>query len=125
MARHQSGFFVRSDRVRVTPGTTVRLVSTANRRQSVRAQLLALGHTELVLSGVAAPALGTKLTLGITLPGRYIEFEVEGEVVWQRGEHFGVELGFLSARQAYGISLARQILQQSGSTGALDKVAGR
>jgi hypothetical protein len=125
MARHQSGFFVRSDRVRVTPGTTVRVLSTSNRRQSVRAQLLALGHTDLVLSGIAALAIGTKLTLGITLPGRYIEFEVDGEVVWQRGADFGVELGFLSARQSYGISLARQILQQPGSTGALDKVAGR
>jgi hypothetical protein len=125
MTRHQSGFFVRSDRVRVKPGTTVRVLSAANRRHSERAQLLALGTTELVLSGIATPALGTKLTLAITLPGRYIEFEVEAEVVWQRGADFGVELGFLSARQSYALSLAREILQQPGSTGALDKVAER
>ena len=99
----------------VAPGTTVRVLS-ANRRQSARATLIALGSAELVLSGIAVPALGATLQLAITLPGRYIEFEVEGAVVWQRGADFGVELGFLSARQAYAISLAQQLLQRRAAT---------
>jgi hypothetical protein len=92
---------------------------SANRRHSVRAALVALGSGDLVLGGIAVPPLGANLLIAITLPGRYIEFEVEGSVVWQRGADFGVELGFLTARQAYGIALARQLLERrEAATGA-------
>jgi hypothetical protein len=109
MARFESGFFGRSDRVMITPGTLVRV--TTEPRQTVRAELIALGNVEVVLRGLSQPLVGSKLRVAITLPGRYIEFEVVGNVVWQREQELGVQLDTLSARQAYALSLARQLLQ--------------
>lgn len=111
MTRHVSGVFVRNDRVAITPGTTVRVALASQRRQSSRAYLLELGRGDLALSGMAAPALGALVVIGITLPQRYIEFEVTGSVTWHRGGTFGVELDYLTARQAYGIALARELSQ--------------
>lgn len=109
MTRHASGVFVRNDRVAIQPGTTVR-VRTGARAPSARANLLELGSTSLVLSGMSPP-VGSTLTIAITLKGRYIEFEVSGEVTWQRDGVFGVGLDYLTARQAYGIALARELSQ--------------
>lgn len=110
MARYQSGFFGRSDRVMITPGTLVRV--TTEPRHSVRVELIALGNHEVVVRGLSQPLVGNKLRVAITLPGRYIEFEVEGNVVWQREQELGIQLDTLTARQAYALSLARQLLQQ-------------
>lgn len=111
MTRHQSGVFTRNDRVAIAPGTTVRVALSGQRRQSSHAYLLELGRGDLVLSGMASPPRGALLVIAITLPGRYIEFEVTGSVTWQRGGSFGVELDYLTARQAYGIALARELSQ--------------
>ena len=113
MTRHASGVFLRKDRVTAAPGTTVRVLLLPNRRQSLRASLLELGRTELVLGGMPAPAVGSTIAIAITLPGRYIEFEVTGNVGWHRDGAFGVALDYLSARQAYGIGLARELSQSS------------
>jgi hypothetical protein len=112
MVRHASGFFVRHDRVRVAPGITVRVLST-DRRQLIRAQLVALGLSDLALSALRPPALGLgcKAFVAITLPGRYIEFELPGVVDWEDGPSFGIRLEHLTARQAYGMSLARELMR--------------
>lgn len=111
MTRHASGVFYRNDRVPVAPGTTVRVVP-ADRKQAIRAQLLKLGSSDLVLSALRPTALrlGAATHVAITLPGRYIELELPGIVDWEDGTTFGVRLDYLSARQAYGFSLARELL---------------
>lgn len=112
MARHVSGVFVRTDRVAVAPGTTVRLL-TSERKSLGRASLVELGTTALRLNAARPPELGSRILVAITLPHRYIEFEVPGLVDWERGRDFGVSLDYLSARQAYGISLARELLRDA------------
>jgi hypothetical protein len=111
MARHASGVFVRNDRRSAPPGTTVRLYSL-DRKHSVRAELLALGTADLVLSALrpAGLALGCKAHVAVTLPGRYIELELPCVVDWENGANFGVSLEYLSARQAYGFALLRDLL---------------
>lgn len=111
MARHASGVFVRKDRKSVPPGTTVRLFSL-DRTHSVRAELLALGAADLVLSALrpSGLALGCKAHVAVTLPGRYIELELPCVVDWENGVSFGVSLEYLSARQAYGFALLRDLL---------------
>src|SRR6478752_425278 len=108
MARHVSGVFARTDRVKVSDGTQVRLL-TADRKLLGRASLLELGSSVLRLNAVHPPALGSNVLVAITLPSRYLEFEVPGLVDWERGSDFGITLDYLSARQAYGISLAREL----------------
>lgn len=110
MARHASGVFVRSDRVAVMPGTMVRL-SGSDRKLAHRARLLELGTSTLRLSALSPPPLGSRVFVAITLPGRFIEFEVPGIVDWERDADFGVRLEYLSARQAYGVALARDLLR--------------
>jgi hypothetical protein len=118
MARHVSGVFVRTDRVAVAEGTTVRLL-TLDRQPFGKATLIELGSSTLRLSSTRPPELGAKVLVAITLPNRYIEFEVPGLVDWERGAEFGVQLDYLSARQAYGISLARELLRQKPATAAV------
>lgn len=110
MARHVSGVFLRTDRVAVAAGTMVRLLG-ADHKPSGRALLLELGTATLRLRAVRPPPLGSSLFVAITLPGRYIEFEVGGVVDWELDAEFGVRLDYLSARQAYGVSLARELLR--------------
>jgi hypothetical protein len=126
MARHVSGVFVRTDRVGIAPGTTVRLL-TADRKQWGRASLVELGSSVLRLNAVRPPELGARVLVAITLPSRYIEFEVPGVVDWERGCDFGISLDYLSARQAYGISLARELLRAppAADTASFRRVAGR
>jgi hypothetical protein len=96
----------------VAPGITVRVLST-DHKQVIRAQLVALGSADLVLSALRPPALslGSKALVAITLPGRYIEFELPGVIDWEDGASFGIRLEYLTARQSYGISLARELMR--------------
>jgi hypothetical protein len=124
MPRHISGVFVRNDRVRVAPGTTVRVVSK-DRKHSARAILVALGTTDIVVTSAQPFELGSKVSIAITLPGRYIEFEIEGIVEWENGSNFGIMLDYLSARQAYALTLARQLLQAPATVTAPRRAARR
>ena len=121
MARHISGVFARVARAAVAAGTTVRLF-TPEHKSIGRASLLELGSTTLRLNASEPPELGARVLIAITLPNRYIEFEVPGLVDWERGADFGITLDYLSARQAYGISLARELL--SIATGASASAGG-
>ena len=126
MVRHASGVFYRNDRASVAPGTSVRLYSL-DRKHSVRAQLLALGNSDLALSASrpAGLALGCQAQVAVTLPGRYIELELPCVVDWEDGVNFGVTLDYLSARQAYGFSLLRELLRTSPATAALGRALAR
>jgi hypothetical protein len=110
MTRHASGVFVRNDRVRAAPGTLVR-VSTGERKPALKAVLVALGSADLVVTSAQRLALGSSVSISITLPGRYIEFEVPGSVEWENGASYGIVFEYLTARQAYGITLAREVLK--------------
>lgn len=110
MPRHVSGVFFKSDRVPVIAGTQVRLLG-ADHKPLGRAVLLELGPSGARLRASRPPELGTKLQVAITLPGRYIEFEVPGMVDWDLDSDFGVAFDYLTARQAYGLSLARELLR--------------
>jgi hypothetical protein len=114
MVRHASGVFYRNERTSVAPGTSVRLYSL-DRKHNVRAQLLALGTSDLALSALrpAGLALGCQAQVAITLPGRYIELELPSVIDWEDGINFGVRLEYLSARQAYGFSLLRELLREA------------
>ncbi len=114
MVRHASGVFLRNDRVGVAPGTSVRIFSM-DRKASVRAQLQAIGSSDFVVSALrpAALGLGCQATVAVTLPGRYIEFELPCVVDGEDGATFGVRLDYLTARQAYGLALLRELLRQA------------
>jgi hypothetical protein len=126
MARHASGVFVRNDRVRVARGTQVRITS-ADRKLSLKALLVALGSADLVITCAQPLTLGTRLTVAITLPDRYIEFELPGNVEWENGANYGLAFDYLTARQAYGITLAREVLRapatQPAELGAVRRAA--
>ncbi|RYZ07740.1 MAG: hypothetical protein EOO73_10435 [Myxococcales bacterium] len=114
MARHVSGVFFKTDRAPVAPGTTVRLFG-ADHKPLGRATLIELGTSALRLSAPRPLQLGTKVLVAITLPGRYIEFEVPGMVDWELDCHFGVSFEYLTARQAYALALARDLLSTAPS----------
>jgi hypothetical protein len=125
MARHVSGVFYKSDRVPVTAGTQVRLLGSDHKPLG-RATLVELGPSGARLTASRAPELGTKLQVAITLPGRYIEFEVPGMVDWELDSDFGVAFDYLTARQAYGLSLARELLRAApGAAEAAPRRAAR
>lgn len=126
MVRHASGVFYRNDRATVAPGTSVRLYSV-DRKHSVRAQLVALGASDLSLSALrpAGLALGCQAQVAVTLPGRYIELELPCVVDWEDGINFGVRLDYLSARQAYGFSLLRELLRDTSTAPASRRAAAR
>jgi hypothetical protein len=108
MTRHVSGTFERTDRVLAAPGSTVRLLG-ANKSQC-HATLLELSLSDVLLTGVPAPDLGSDVSVAITLSGRYIEFELAGVVTWHHHQEFGVSFEYLTARQTYGLSLAISVL---------------
>ena len=124
MTRHASGIFVRNDRVRTTPGTTVR-VSTGERKPASKALLIALGSADLVVTCAQPLALGSRVSVAITLPGRYIEFEVPGNVEWENGANFGIVFDYLTARQSYAITLAREVLRATQPAPATVQSAAR
>jgi hypothetical protein len=126
MARHASGVFVRNDRVRVARGTQVR-IGSADRKLSLKAVLVALGSADMVITCAQPLALGSRLTVAITLPGRYIEFELPANVESENGANYGLVFDYLTARQAYGIALAREVLrapaEQPTQLGAVRRAA--
>lgn len=112
MARHVSGTFRRAERVNVRAGTGVRL-SLEERGRESNATLLELGMSDLLLAAAPVPELGTRVSVGITLSERYIEFEIPGRVSWHRDGHFGVSFDYLSARQTYALVLAIGLLRNA------------
>jgi len=112
MARHISGTYRRVDRVRARLGTTVRLTLEGSSRDQ-SATLHELGMSDLLLSSSEVPRLGTRVSVAITLPGRYLEFEIPGMVTWQLDGEFGVSFDYLSARQTYGLVLAMDVISRA------------
>jgi len=113
MARHASGVYLRSQGGR--EGREVRVFGQ-DRKLIGRALLLQLGTTTLRLSGlVPPPPVGSPLRVAITLPGRYIEFEVPAVVAWFDGPEIGLEMPYLTARQAYGLTLAVDLIDVADS----------
>lgn len=87
------------------------------------ATLLELGMSDLLATGELLP-LGTRVSVGITLPGRYLEFEIPGMVSWHLNGEFGVSFDYLSARQTYGLVLAIDLLSQAASLATARAPAG-
>ena len=112
MARHDSGTFRRADRVEAKGGISVRLM-LAGRSEPMRAELVELGMSDLLLAGAAPLALGTRVNVGITLPARYLEFELAGMVSWHKDGQFGISFELLSQRQTYGLVLAIDLLSRA------------
>ncbi|HEY3255514.1 MAG TPA: PilZ domain-containing protein [Polyangiaceae bacterium] len=100
------------DRVRASAGTTVRLVLDGSSREQT-ATLHELGMSDLLLSSPDRPQLGARLRVAITLPGRYLEFEIPGMVTWHLNGQFGVSFDYLSARQTYGLVLAMDVISRA------------
>ena len=108
MARHASGVYLRSQAGR--EGREVRVFGR-DRKQLGQASLLALDSTSLRLSGIVPPPpVGAAVRVAITLPGRYIEFEVPAVVAWFDGAEIGLKMPYLTARQAYGVALAIDLI---------------
>ena len=112
MARPVSGTFERVDRVGAAPGTSVRLLLDGSSRE-LNATLHELGMSDLLLSCADRPRLGARLSVAITLPGRYLEFEIPGMVTWHLDGKFGVSFDYLSARQTYGLALAIDVMSRA------------
>ncbi|MEI9947867.1 MAG: PilZ domain-containing protein [Pseudomonadota bacterium] len=112
MTRPVSGTFQRVDRVRASAGTTVRLLLDGSSRE-FSATLHELGMSDLLLSSADRPPLGARLSVAITLTGRYLEFEIPGMVTWHLDGRFGVSFDYLSARQTYGLVLAMDVLSRA------------
>lgn len=117
MTHPVSGTFRRVDRVQAVPGTIVRLsLEGASRPQT--ATLHELGMSDLLLESPVVPHLGSRLTVAITLPGRFLEFEIPGMVTWHLHGRFGVSFDYLSARQTYGLVLAIDVMTRAGEAAA-------
>lgn len=112
MTRPVSGVFTRNDRVRAPHATTVRLL-IADRRRELEATLVELSLSDFVLTEAVLPPLSAEVSVALTLPGRYLEFELPGVVTWHRGHEFGVSFEYLTARQMYGLALAIDVLGQA------------
>ena len=69
--------------------------------------------SDLLLSCPDLPRLGQRVTIAITLPGRYLEFEIPGMVTWHLDGQFGVSFDYLSARQTYGLVLAIDVISRT------------
>ena len=113
MTRPVSGTFRRVDRVHAIAGTTVRLLLDGSTREQ-SATLHELGMSDLLLSGPNL-LLGSRLRVAITLPGRYLEFEIPGMVSWHLDGRFGVSFDYLSARQTYGLVLAIDVISRTSA----------
>lgn len=82
----------------------------ADQPHACRATLVELSLTDVLVSGVKPPPLGTKLSVAVTLSSRYIEFELPGMVTWHHKDEFGVSFEYLTARQTYGLALAIDVM---------------
>jgi hypothetical protein len=111
MASPVSGIYRRVDRVHAIAGTRVRVVLEGSGREQ-SATLHELGMSDLLLSGPSL-GLGSRLRVAITLPGRYLEFEIPGMVTWHLDGCFGVSFDYLSARQTYGLVLAIDVISRA------------
>ncbi len=69
--------------------------------------------SDMLLAGDAPPVLGARVSVAITLPGRYLEFELPGMVSWHLNGQFGVSFDYLSARQTYGLVLAIDLMRSA------------
>ena len=112
MTRPVSGTFERADRVRASAGTFVRLVLEGSPREA-SATLHEIGMSDLLLSSADRPRLGTRLSVAITVPGRYLEFQIPGMVTWHLNGQFGVSFDYLSAGQTYGLVLAMDVISRA------------
>ena len=83
------------------------------RAREIQASLLELGMSDLLLSGPELPDLGTRVSVAITLEGRYLEFEIPGMVSWHLNGQFGVSFDYLSARQTYGLVLTIDLMRRA------------
>ena len=77
------------------------------------ATLVELGMSDLLLTCAEPPALASRVKVAVTLPGRYLEFELPGMVSWQLAGQFGVSFDYLSARQTYGLVLAIDLMRSA------------
>ena len=123
MTRPVSGVFTRSDRIRAPHATSVRLV-IAEQRREYQATLVELSLSDFTLTEAVLPALNTKVSVAVTLSGRYLEFELPGVVTWHRGHEFGVSFEYLTARQTYGLALAIDVLGQAARAEAAAEPTG-
>lgn|SRR6478735_4258420 len=112
MAQPVSGTFRRVDRVLARPGTSVRLLLDGSSRWQ-SAALHELGMSDLLLSGAEGLHLGARGRVAITLPGRFLEFEIAGMVTWHLDGQFGVSFDYLSSRQTYGLVLAIDVISRA------------
>jgi len=124
MTRPVSGTYRRVDRVQATPGTVVRLSLDGSSRPH-SATLHELGMSDLLLSSPAVPHLGARVSVAITLPGRYLEFEIPGMVTWHLDGRFGVSFDYLSARQTYGLVLAIDVMSRAAEAAPAQAHGGR
>lgn len=111
MARHVSGTYQRTDRVRVREGETVLLRSARCRTRRVKLLELSLSH--LTLSSTELPADGESVSVTIELRDRHIEMEIPATVGWHRGSEFTVVFDYLTLRQTYGLTLALELARQA------------
>jgi hypothetical protein len=124
MVRPVSGIFRRVDRVRANTGTSVRLVLDGSSRE-LSARLHELGMSDLLLSCADRPRLGARLSVAITLPGRYLEFEIPGMVTWHLDGQFRVSFDYLSARQTYGLVLAMDVISRAAEEAPVQAHSGQ
>jgi hypothetical protein len=87
--------------------------------RELHATLHELGMSDLLLSCADRPLLGARLSVAITLPGRYLEFEIPGMVTWHLDGKFGVSFDYLSARQTYGLVLAIDVMSRAADEARL------
>jgi len=104
----------------------VRLV-LEERAREMHASLLELGMSDMLLAAAELPALGTRVSVAITLEGRYLEFEIPGMVSWHLNGQFGVSFDYLSSRQTYGLVLSIDLMRRESDrvAAALGQVAQR
>lgn len=112
MARHVSGTYQRTDRVRLRDGETV-LLRREGRRGKRRVKLLELSLSHLILSSTELPADGETVSITIELRDRHIEMEIPATVGWHRGSEFTVVFDYLTLRQTYGLTLALELARQA------------
>jgi len=80
--------------------------------------------SDLLLSGPKL-LLGSRLRVAITLPGRYLEFEIPGMVTWHLDGRFGVSFDYLSARQTYGLVLAMDVISRAAEDASTQARGGQ
>ncbi len=124
MARTISGTFRRVDRVRASASATVRVLLQGSSRE-LHATLHELGMSDVLLSSSDLPQLGTRVSIAITLTGRYLEFELPGAVSWHHDGKFGVSFDYLSARQTYGLVLAMDLLSRAAEATPIQARGGQ